>query len=366
MRILLTGARAPATLELARLACRAGHEVHVADSVGWHICRGSRLIARHHRIPAPRTQRAACVTALNAITERFDIECIVPTCEELFHLAAVRSELRARVTTDALPVLRRLHDKWTFLDAAHAAGLVAPRSTLLQSAADLVALSAGEYILKPRFSRFATRTVVWRRGDPVPDAIGADADAWIAQERLAGATLCTWSIVHRGRVLVHAAYGVNATAGERGAAIDFTGVAHAGARRWVERFAATHQLSGQFAFDFIDGPAGLLAIECNPRLTSGVHLFRDDPSIVASLLAPDTWPHAHVIEPPAGRRFRSRLALLMYGHRAVDGAGLLDARDDPWPQRLQVLSWAHLLVRAAWHRTDPRLLSTRDIEWNGE
>ena len=192
-----------------------------------------------------------------------------------------------------------------------------------------------------------------------------DAGGWIVQEFLHGAALCTWSVVHRGAVTAHATYAVDETAGPCGAAIRFHSVRHAAVLSWVQRFVSVHKLTGQYAFDFIDTARGLRAIECNPRLTSGVHLFRDRPEVADRLL--QRAPHASdVLEPPEGAYFRSRLALLTYGKRGGNGAGLLDAADDPWPRRLQLLSWGHLLARAALLRMDPRTVSTRDIEWNGE
>jgi hypothetical protein len=67
MRVLLTGARAPATLELARICARAGHVVHVADTHRWHICRGFRLITGVHRIPSPRLAPTADAPARREI-----------------------------------------------------------------------------------------------------------------------------------------------------------------------------------------------------------------------------------------------------------------------------------------------------------
>ena len=366
MRVLLTGARAPATLELARLAARTGYEVHVADTDRWHICRGSRLIAGCHTLPAPRGNHAAYGDAIRRLVGRFRVDVLVPTCEEVFHLAAMREQVGARVACEPLTRLAPLHDKWQFVGACHAAAVPAPRTILLTDSVTPAELPAGEYILKRRFSRFATQVHFWRSGETMPHLEGQQSGAWIAQQYVAGGALCTWSVASHGRVLAHATYAVDETAGQRGAAIAFHSVRHAAARFWVETFIAHHKLSGQFAFDFVDGPLGLHGIECNPRLTSGVHCFRSMPDVARLLVESDSAPFGTALEPPAGLQFRSRLALAMYDkpHRA--GAGLLEAEDDPWPQRLQGLAWAHLLVRALLARTDPRLLSTRDIEWNGE
>ena len=366
MRVLLTGARAPAALELARLCARAGHTVHVADTYHWHICRGSRHITGAHVLPAPRGAPDAYVTAVQTLVEALQIDVIVPTCEEIFHLAAHRDALGTRIACEPLSVLGALHDKWRFMTACDAADVRRPATWLLAHADDLSALPHGMYIVKPRYSRFATRVLAWRTGDALPVLDGVHERAWIAQERLIGPSLSTWSVSTRGRLDAHVTYAVDVTAGPRGAAIAFHTVRHDGVATWVRQFLAHHRLSGQFAFDFIDSDAGLMAIECNPRSTSGIHCLRAMPDVVGTLLDPDATAPTATREPKPEQYFRSRLALLMYGRTRRPGAGLLDAADDPWPRRLQWIAWTHLLAASACARTDPRRWSTRDIEWNGE
>ncbi len=348
---------------MARLVARAGHEVHVADTDRWHVCRGSARIATSHVLPAPRAGRAAYARAIRGLVERRGIDVVIPTCEEVFHLAAIRDDVGARVICEPLERLRPLHDKAQFVAACAQAAVPAPRSYPIETATSLQALPDDTYILKPRFSRFATHVRQWTTGDALPALEGR---GWIAQRFVPGAGLCTWSVAAQGQVLAHATYAVDATAGTRGAAIAFHSVRHAAIRFWVETFIAHHRLSGQFAFDFIEGSDGLFGIECNPRLTSGIHCFRDMPEVASALLDPGARPAGTLLEPPAGLHFRSRLALAIYHHQHRPGAGLLDANDDPWPRRLQCVTWVQLLLRSLLGRTDPRLLSTRDIEWNGE
>ena len=365
MRVLLTGARAPATLELARLCARAGHEVHVADTHAWHVCRGSRLIAASHRLPAPRQGRAAYGVAVRGLVMRHRIDVIIPTCEEVFHLAALADDTGAPVRCEPLDRLAPLHDKWRFIAAVRDAGIAAPRTHQVDSWETLRTLPDGRYVIKPRYSRFATRVFTWASGDALPERSGATG-AWIAQELLEGTAYCTWSVVVRGRLTAHVTYAPDATAGPRGAAIAFHSVHHAGVQEWVRCFVAYHALSGQFAFDLFDTARGVQAIECNPRLTSGIHCFRGMPGVVDGLVHPERAAQAPVSEPSAGRAFSSRLAETLYRQPRSGGAGLLDDREDPWPARLQPITWAHLLVRAGLARQDPRAWSTHDIEWNGE
>jgi hypothetical protein len=354
MRVLLTGARAPATLELARLCARAGHHVHVADTHRWHICRGSRAISGSHTLPSPRFAPEAYADAVRRLVERAAIDVVVPTCEEVFHLAAIRDTIGARVVCEPLRVLAPLHDKWRFIAASRAAQLSTPRTHLLTTTRDLQALPRGRYIIKPRYSRFATDVVAWQTGSALPEHRVAADVALIAQEELTGPTYCSWSVAQLGAVHAHATYAVDATAGPRGAAIAFHTVRHAGVLQWVQRFIAHHHLSGQFAFDFIETVAGVMAIECNPRLTSGVHCFRDMPDIVRAMLDSTAPVPQTPVEPAVGRAFRSRLALMLYGGPVTSGAGLLDSTDDPWPRRIQVVSWVHAMGSAALMGTTPR------------
>ena len=218
-RILLTGARAPATLELARLCLQAGHAVHVADPHRWHVCRGSRAISGQHRLPAPRVSRTDYARALGNIADRHAIDVIVPTSEQILHLAAIRDDVGARVACEAIDRLAPLHDKWRVVAACHTAGVSAPHTHLLSPDTNPAALPDGDYILKPRYSRFATRVHPWHTRTPLPPDVDATSSQWIAQERLTGTSLGTWSVAARGRLDAHATYAVDATAGPMGAAI---------------------------------------------------------------------------------------------------------------------------------------------------
>jgi ATP-grasp domain len=366
MRVLLTGSRAPATLELARLCALAGHEVHVADTHRWDVCRGARCVTKRHRLPAPRASRSHYALALHEIVRRELIDVVVPTCEEVFHVAAIRDEIGARVACEPLERLAPLHDKWRFIGACDAAGTAVPRTYQLTQDTALDALPPGEYVVKPRYSRFATRVTRWRTGSAMPRQIDAQSGDWIVQEYRRGVSLCSWSVAAHGVVTAHAAYAADVTAGAMGAAISFHSIRHDAVLAWVRKFIAFHQLTGQFAFDFIETGNSLCAIECNPRLTSGIHCFRGRPDAVLALLDPESAHRHRSLEAPPGLHFRSQLAMLSYGRWPSPGESLLHANDDPWPRRLQLYTWLRMLISSALTGSGPRRWSTRDIEWNGE
>jgi len=62
--ILLTGGRAPAALELARVFHRAGHTVFMAESLRGHLSQPSNAIKANFVVPAPRQNGDAFIVPL--------------------------------------------------------------------------------------------------------------------------------------------------------------------------------------------------------------------------------------------------------------------------------------------------------------
>jgi hypothetical protein len=380
-RVALTGGRAPATLELARLLARAGHSVFVAESVRWPLTRGSRAVAQSVRVPPPRQAPEAFADALAALMERERIDLLVPTCEEVFYVARARDRLRAlgRVLVEPLEKLHTLHSKWRFAQRAMEYGLAVPETRLLTSAEELrAALAApGEWVLKPVYSRFAARTLL----PPHPARARAEVRPtplapWVAQRYVRGRALCTYSVAHNGQLAAHAAYPVTFSAGQ-GAAIHFQAEAHAGALKWVQAFVAAENFSGQIAFDFIEDEArALWALECNPRATSGVHLLAAHPGFAATLWACGP----ELITPPPGPPAMLTTAMLLYGLPSVrSGADLrrwlramtgsrevITQRGDPAAGLMQWASLAEFAGRSWRLGIGALAASTADIEWNGD
>lgn len=80
--ILLTGARAPVTLELCRAFAQQGHRVFLADMNLFPIARWSRFVEQYLRIPAPVQEFDAFKQALKELIKRYRIDHLIPTCEE--------------------------------------------------------------------------------------------------------------------------------------------------------------------------------------------------------------------------------------------------------------------------------------------
>ncbi|THF70314.1 hypothetical protein E7T06_07515 [Deinococcus sp. Arct2-2] len=372
-RILLTGGRAPATLELARLFLRRGHEVEVAESWGIYACRFSRAARRHWPLPPPRQAFVAFSEALQQLVSQRRYDLLIPTCEEVFWVARAKPLLEAYVHVLCPPLaeLRELHDKHAFSELIGRCGLPGPDTTLLHSpeAVRRYAAGAPASVYKPSFSRFGTQTLIrpsWAtlsRLRPTPE------QPWSAQPYKAGQEWCAYAVLQTGRVAALAVYPSQIRIG--GASVYFQAARHAGIERWIEQFGHATQLSGQLAFDFKEDADGLWALECNPRLTSGIHLFRDQPEVSEVYLGQSSAKPLHA-QPTTALALKTAMVLGGKLRSAPEWRAWAAARDvmyaphDKLPALAQPLLGASLALRAARLRVGLLAATTHDIEWNGE
>jgi len=377
MNILLTCGRSPVTLDLARAFQRAGHTVFTAESLRAHVSQPSNAIKANFVVPAPRQEGEAFLSALKHIITENQIELLIPTCEEVFHIANGLNDLPCRVFTEPLKKLDVFHNKWKFVISAGECELRTPESMLIMRQDDL--LFAYSHwrgaVLKPVYSRFAARTLILPTLNEALSSLKFH-EPWIAQEFIAGQQFCSYSVCHSGHITAHAAYPTTFTAGQ-GAAIAFQPVEHSGIFEWVSRYVKYHNVTGQMAFDFIQTPEGVLyALECNPRATSGAHLLTSNPQFVEAFINAEmdcVTPYAHT----------SRMlgtAMLAYGLPAAITNGhfgawwqtfthsddvLLDFKD-PLPFLLQMRSIFAYMRLGRRQGISALEASTFDIEWNGE
>lgn len=395
--MVLTGARAPVALDLARRFAEAGWGVIVTDSEP-NLTARSRAVQRSYRVPSARFRPVEFARAIAGIARRHESDLIVPTCEETFWLSAVLGAegagspdrdltlLRDQLFAPASDVLARLHDKGEFAALLAELGLPHPRTEVVSSAIEWrrrrvpdAGWQSGARVVKPAFSRFGTRTVVLAAGEPLPDVGRITADQpWLVQERVAGRELCTYAVAIAGRLTAFVLYEPVARAGH-GAGVVFERIAesspvHGAARSLAEAIAVGVGLTGQFGLDLMDTDAGLTVLECNPRATSGIHLFGS-----ADRLADAFDPAAAQLFTASREVVRLGMPHLLYGPRRVRSVG--DAADfvrrvkAPDVLRevgdrvaLPTLTRSFLMQLRTARTARVSLLgaSTHDIEWNGE
>ena len=118
---LITGARAPVALDLARSFAAAGFDAHLADSIPSALANASSAPTAVHCYARPRIDRQGFRRDIAALVARLDPLLIIPTCEEVFHLAAAAAALgfADRLFAPPLETLRRLHAKSGFAALCH-------------------------------------------------------------------------------------------------------------------------------------------------------------------------------------------------------------------------------------------------------
>lgn len=379
-RVLITGGRAPVAVDLARSFAAAGAHVVVADSAPLFLARASRAVAQAVRVPPPRQEPRAFARAIREIAVRERIDLIVPTCEEVFYLARFAAELRAvaELFCPDFPLLEELHDKERFTRRARGLGVEVPETWRLTSPGDLerFAASAGEFVFKPVFSRFAVHTLVRPTAQAARAITPTPGRPWVAQRFVAGRELCSYAVARGGRLTAHALYEPVWRAG-RGSGFYFEPTRRPAIETFTARLVAKLNYTGQIAFDFIEpADGGIHVIECNPRATSGLHLFAGG----AALAAAFDGSAAETIRPGSERPAMLGAAMGSIGSwQAMRGRGVgrwmragWRARDvlwswrDPGPAFFVFAGLAATLALAARRGITPQAASTRDIEWDGE
>jgi hypothetical protein len=380
-RVLITGARAPVAAELAGLFNRIGAEVHVADSTPLLLAAGLKCVAGGHRLPPARDDVRAYGEAVAALVERLGIDLIVPTCEEIFFLAAARDAgHRVPLFASPLATLRSVHDKFAFIELASHAGIAVPQTRRLTSKEEVDELAdrSRELVFKPCFSRFGTETRVGVAPNKLADVQPSAASPWIAQQRLHGEEVCAYAVALGGKLAVFSAYRPCHRMG-RAASYFFEPVDLPEGERIAAAVIEATAFHGQISFDMIRTPErGLLPIECNPRATSGLHLLADQPELAARML--DGKPGCGVLRPaPDVQPAMISLAMWVSGlpraalsgnvgrwrRDLARGRDVLSFPENPLTGRACKMFAAYFRESFATGRT-MREFTTADIEWNGE
>lgn len=356
--ILLTGARAPVTLELCRAFAQQGHQVYLADMNLLPIARWSRFVEQYLRIPAPVQEFTAFKQALKDLLERYQIEHLIPTCEEAFYVSKIKDELPCKVWTNDFELMVELHHKQRFLGLA---------KNFFQIPATLSCTqfkdwkNAEAYVFKPVFSRFASQVII---GQPESkcQAPRQKPQDWIAQERLIGQEICVYSIWRQGQIGGFAAYRPMQRAG-KGASVYFESFFRQDIFEAVKKFGEHYQIEGQLSFDLMLCRDKVYVLECNPRSTSGAHLLGED--LAACFLSDQQ------VVLRSAKTKAIKLAWLLNRPKSIFSKDFSKLEDviwepqDPWPFFLQGLSVLELLYLAIRHWQNVLAVSTRDIEFNG-
>lgn len=377
-RVLITGARAAAALDIARDFARAGYEVHMADCVTSRLAGWSRAVAGLHGYPSPVRDWMGFRKRMVALVDDLDPVLIVPACEEVFHLSA--APLGERLFQPPVDTLRRLHDKAVFAEHCAALGLPVPETRRLDQPADVDPFRrrARDWVFKARYSRFGEGTLVGPSPERLAGIAPSPRHGWIAQQRIEGREVSFYAVARAGEITAFAAYG-SAWRLPGGASLSFDPLEPALAAAMLTQartLAAANTLTGQFACDLIvDSTGRPWLIECNPRATSGVHLLVGEGLLAQAILATPREPllptagNQHLL--PAFLTFGLQMAIRQnrlgeWRAQLRRGCDVAGRPGDRTPMAGAVVDGLAFMLAGARMGIGTTAATTVDIEWNGE
>jgi len=365
--VLLTLGRLPKALDPARSFAKLGWRVIVADPFADHLTGASRACARSVQVPSPADDPAGWLDTIEHLAREENVKLILPVSEETLYASYLQERLPDVVVFTMPPsALHEAHDKWRFAEQAKALGLSVPTTVRADDAQARAISEHGDFVWKERRSCGGGGTKLLAQGTAFEPT-----DRAIVQERIRGEELSSCSLCVAGDVRGTAIYRASVISGT--VAVGFSRVDETRVEDFVRRYAQATQWTGFLSFDFMrDATGQIYALECNPRLTSGVHFFETDD------LAPA------ILEHSAQLRLRKESDLQQFWSCLQEAQGALPnvfgfarklramsqrrdvtfASNDPMP--LLTMPWTAraLMRRAARDQVPMAVAASADIGWS--
>ena len=358
--VLITSGRSPAGLDLVRTFSRFGHRAIVAESLPIHLCQFSRF-GKTYRVPSPSQDPVSYIKRIRQIVQQESVDLILPVYEEIFPLAFFRQQLGCPVLADNFDKLKQLHSKFEFIELCRKAGLSHPKTKLISSGAEID--EPANQIIKPEFSRFGTGVVL----RPSPEQIETlnFERPLVLQEFAEGQAYCGFCLARKGQVLLQSVYPLEASLS--GVCISFRHDPVPEIVDWMNRFVEHFEFTGSIGFDFVLSGNRVLPIECNPRITSGIHLYAGSKDLVAAYLHDEPSSKNERCQSMAGP-FVFANALLNWSlwKKWFTSKDVIFEWTDPFPLFGLGLGICHMKL-LAWRKRMPMSeVSSLDIDYNGD
>lgn len=358
LTVLITGARAPIALEMARSFKRKGHRVIMVDCQYFSLARWSNTVDRYYRLPSPRFNQEGFIKRLRELIQEEHVDHLIPTCEEALFISAYHAVLPCKVWTSNQELSINLHNKYFFAQEFQHL-LPIPKTVLVKDFKEWPA--SKDYVFKAVYSRFASAVFVQKQIDASYFKDDAN-EKWVAQQFIAGKEVCVYSIWEEGVLKAFAAYHPLYRAG-KGAGIFFEPVHNTLILDYVQRFGVAIKYHGQLCFDvIIDQYEQPYFIECNPRGTSGAHLLHD--KLVAAFL------DKGLLFPDNKTDFSIKYAMALLHSRASFAKRVRQSSDiifswtDLKPSFFQMFSLIEIVYIKLTKKMSLLEATTTDIEWN--
>jgi predicted ATP-grasp superfamily ATP-dependent carboligase len=284
-RVLLTCARIPTGLFLARALHKAGAEVHIADPFQVHICKASNSVNTCHKITSPITNKAAYKEEILDIITTYKIDLVIPVFEDGIFLSEFYNEIASKcnILLADFNLLLQLHNKFDFITLANKLGFSTPATYKYDFPTEnFEFIKNTKYIVKKIFSRSGSGVEIFEAGEKINPTLQPNGE-YVIQEFITGQMVCTCSYVHNGKLLLHTTYKQLIATPNGTAAICFQAIEDMPIQKSIELFVSKINYTGWISFDIIKKSNGdFFYIECNPRTSLGICLF--NPKILAKTL----------------------------------------------------------------------------------
>jgi carbamoylphosphate synthase large subunit len=288
LKIMITSGRSPGGLELIRLLYQFGHKIIVIDSHQFTISHFSKTVEKIYQVPKPKQETKSYIETTKEIIKKESIDILIPCYEETFHISKFKSEFSSLciVWCADIELLKCLHHKKKFIDLCQSFGMLTPKTAYFDKKECISKeRSLNNVILKPAYSRYADSVILNPNKEKIKDLNQHPHNPWLIQEKIEGRHYSTYGLAYGGHLLAQTIYPMEMTSFN--ICIHFEHTIHEELSEWVKKFVTKTKFTGQIGFDFIINEKGLIyPLECNPRMTSGIHLFRNSMELASLFSIP--------------------------------------------------------------------------------
>jgi hypothetical protein len=253
----------------------------VADPLKRQLCSVSRAVVKTFQVASPNDDIKEWERDILDIIQREEVTDLIPTSEEVCHVANLAPRLpdTTRYVGPPAKWIAQWHDKLQFVNYAISRGVTAPSIYTTSDDEARALIRQTECVLKPRRGCSGTEVSFIPPGSRLPPP----SQDVLLQRRVKGNHLYTLSWVDAGEVRATASYRGSTHSGT--VAVGFQSAPTPfSVKQWIEQFVADTDVTGFLSFDFILDRSGIpWGIECNPRLSSGVH-FIDEAWLGAAVM----------------------------------------------------------------------------------
>lgn len=295
MNILITWARSYVARSMMKLSSfQEDITLFLGDTHAYWLWFRSKIPHQKVIFPSPQNNFQCFKKYIIECTRKFSIERIYPTCEEVFYFAMIRQELQVlwcEVVASDIDTLNLLHSKYAcmkYLTTLNLSCIQVPETHHSTNTAQLHSFlnaSNQKVIIKHEYSRFASKIYTNFKSDyflSSDECVVTESNPVVIQSYISWSPLCCFAWYHHGVLSTHITYKNILTykwwAG--------TAIEHAN-KPAIEEFLILIWkdlwLHGPISFDFIENDQLISVIECNPRVTSGIHLYDEDESLSTSI-----------------------------------------------------------------------------------